>query len=286
MLYRSHCRIFSRIFIIKNTTSKNQRVQTVELWSRSNNETLPYRIILPSGYFATDRTYPVFYLMHGLFGSYENWTELTDLVDYTEGCGFIIVCPEGKNSWYTDNPQRGNHMFESYVLNDLINDVEKKFRVKTYRRSRVIGGLSMGGYGAIKFAFRHPDLFCAAFSMSGALDVRRFLLNENGRWNELHPFIAQAFEGMTPGALKHEDLFYLAENIADEMISDLPSIYIDCGLDDSFIDINRAFSDLLNNRNIKHIFVEASGGHDWDYWDRQIKNVLRIVSRNFDTDVG
>jgi S-formylglutathione hydrolase FrmB len=260
---------------------KNKLIQTINFQSKLNKRVLPYIAILPQDYFETNKEYPVFYLMHGLFGSFENWTTLTDLIEYAKEYEFIIICPEGKNSWYLDNPNLENHFYESYVLNELIPDVEARFRVKNERNFRAIGGISMGGYGAFKFAFRKPELFCCAASMSGAFDTPDFLENIENKWLELHPYIADAFTDMSEDAIKHEDIFHLAEIFPAEKVRSLPYFYFDCGQQDSFISINRKFSKLLNIRKISHQFLEVPGEHDWDYWDKQIKIILKKISDNF-----
>jgi S-formylglutathione hydrolase FrmB len=241
---------------------------------------LPYTVILPREYFQTGQQYPVFYLMHGLFGNFENWPMLTDLVNYAQTYNFIIVCPEGGNHWYTDNPSFEKHFYESYLLNELIPDVEKRFRVKNERTSRAIGGLSMGGYGAFKFAFRQPDLFCSAYSMSGAFDIRSFLENKENLWDELYPSVAEAYKDQDRKSIDDEDLFKLAENLAGENSESLPFLYFDCGIEDSFLEINRKFSKLLTKLDIRHLYREFPGGHDWIYWNRRIKSVLKLVDEN------
>lgn len=259
----------------------NNIVQTINFESKLNKEVLPYIAVLPQNYFETDRQYPVFYLMHGLFGNFENWTTLTGLIEYAKNYEFIIICPEGKNNWYLDNPNLENYFFESYILGELVPDVEKRFRAKRNRNSRAVGGLSMGGYGAFKFAFHKPELFCCAASVSGAFDIPNFLRNVENKWLELHPYIAKAFEGQTQEALKHEDIFCLAETFSAEKIKSLPKFYFDCGQQDSFISINRDFSKLLTKQKIPHRFREIPGGHDWDYWNKRIKIILKIISDNF-----
>lgn len=261
--------------------SNNNLVQTVNFKSKLNREVLPYIAVLPRSYFETNKEYPVFYLMHGLFGSFKNWTTLTNLIEYAKEYEFIIICPEGKNCWYLDNPDLKDHYFESYILEELIPDVEARFRVKSERSSRAVGGLSMGGYGAFKFAFRKPELFCCVASMSGAFEIPGFLENAENKWSELHPYIAEAFADQSQEAIKHEDIFHLADNFPSYKIVNLPKFYFDCGLQDSFISLNRNFSKILTKRKIPHNFEEVSGGHDWNYWDKRIKIILKIISDNF-----
>lgn len=261
--------------------SNKNLIQTINFESRLNKQVLPYIALLPQDYFETDKIFPVFYLMHGLFGSFENWTTLTDLIEYANEYEFIIICPEGKNNWYLDNPHLEDYFYESYILDEIIPEVETRFRVNNERNSRAIGGLSMGGYGAFKFAFRKPELFCCAASMSGAFDIPDFLENTENKWFELHPYIADAFADISKEAIKYQDIFYLAENFPTEQIETLPYFYFDCGQQDSFISLIRDFSKLLEKRQIPHQFHEIPGGHNWEYWNKRIKIILKIISDNF-----
>ena len=229
---------------------------------------------LPENYFKDKREFPVIYLLHGLFGSFDNWINLTNLADYAKKSQFIIICPEAENSWYVDNLSLKNHFFESYIFDELIPDAEQRFRVIKERNSRIIGGLSMGGYAAFKFAFRRPQSFSAAISMSGAFDIPKFLINENKQFSELHPYIADAFKNLSADELRREDLFYLAQKFPVSKISALPYFYFDCGTNDSFIEINRTLSDFFIALGIKHRFLEFSGGHNWKYWDKQIEFII------------
>ncbi|MEZ5428988.1 MAG: alpha/beta hydrolase family protein [Pyrinomonadaceae bacterium] len=260
----------------------NDNVLTVDLVSNLNRRTLPYKAILPPGYADGGRKFPVLYLLHGLFGSFENWVANTGIVGYARKHSFLIVCPEGGDNWYSDNPNRPHSFFESYFFRELIPDVEERFDVRRDRPNRAVGGLSMGGYAAFKFAFRRPEMFALAVSMSGAFDIVSFLKNENDQWAELQPSIEEAFGGRSAELLTRDDLFHLAENHPEEKIAGLPRFYFDCGRDDSFLPINRRFSAGLKRRGIVHRFREFDGGHDWDYWDRRIEPVLEIISEVFE----
>lgn len=219
---------------------------------------------------------PVLFLLHGLFGSHTNWRELTSLAEYVRGENFTVVCPEGADSWYTDNPLKKAHRFETYILDELIPDAEARLNAGGSRGRRAIAGLSMGGYGAFKFAFRRPEMFCFAGSMSGAFDIRSFLANEGGKWNELKPSIDEAFGGREDSDLDREDVYKLAAGAAN-----LPRFYLDCGREDDFLSLNRRFSETLSSAGIAHEFKERDGGHDWDYWDGRIRTVLKLVRSSF-----
>src|SRR5690348_7744048 len=151
------------------------RLETVKLQSKLVNATLPYNIILPVDY-DTSRTtrYPVLYLLHGLDGHYSDWASRTNIADYAAAYSLIVVMPEGSDGWYTDSSTVATDKYESYIVKELLPDVETRYRTIEARYGRAIAGLSMGGYGAIKFGLKFPQTFVFAASMSGAFGITRF----------------------------------------------------------------------------------------------------------------
>src|SRR5215212_10439481 len=141
-------------------SKEKPRYETVQFESRLVGAVLPYNVLLPADYkrgSSKDRRYPVLYLLHGLGGSAADWvSERAHLADYAAQYPFIVVVPEGKDGWYTDGPAP-NAKFESYFVEELIPDVDRRFRTLASREGRAVAGLSMGGYGSMKFALKHPE---------------------------------------------------------------------------------------------------------------------------------
>src|SRR5215210_5007210 len=152
----------------------NGRIETVRFQSKLVNTTLPYNVILPTDY-KTSRTtrYPVLYLLHGLTGHYNDWVARSNIADYAADYRMIVVMPEANDSWYTDSATVATEKYETYILRELIPDVQQRYRTIEARYGRAIAGLSMGGYGAIKFGLKSPATFIFAGSMSGAFGVTR-----------------------------------------------------------------------------------------------------------------
>ena len=140
--------------------AQNPSVETVQFQSKLINATLPYNVILPPDYRTSRRTrYPVLYLLHGLTGHYSDWLTRTNVADYAAQYRMIVVMPEGKDGWYTDSATVPNDKYESYILKELIPDVEKHYRTIETRFGRGVTGLSMGGYGALKFGLKSTGTF-------------------------------------------------------------------------------------------------------------------------------
>jgi putative tributyrin esterase len=266
-------------FCLCLSVAANARVDTVRFQSKLVNATLPYNVILPADY-DTSRTtrYPVLYLLHGLTGHYSDWIQRTNVADYASAYSLIIVMPEGNDGWYTDSAIVPNDKYESYILKELLPDVEQRYRTIEARYGRAIAGLSMGGYGAIKFGLKSPQTFAFAASMSGAFGVTRFSEKDTpNSWRD-----SMKLFGPTGSETHHaNDLFELIQNLPAQRIQSLPYFYFDCGTEDSasIFPFNRELSALMFEKKIPHEFRELPGDHSWGYWDRQIQEILRIAGQ-------
>lgn len=252
-----------------------------KLESKLMDRQMPYRVILPSGYSDaknSSKRYPTIYLLHGLTGHYDNWTTQTGLAKYAETYQIIIVTPEGDNGWYTDSVSNPNEKYESYIVKELVPEIDFKFRTISDRAHRAIGGLSMGGYGAIKFGLKYPGMFRLAGSFSGALRAAQFSEKNSGAIGKA---IANIFGPEGSEIRLNNDIFRLVTDITPEKVKDLPFIYLDCGTEDFIFSQSRDFSALLIEKKIPHEFRELPGGHTWPYWDRQVQEFLRLADRLF-----
>ena len=193
---------------------------------------------------------------------------------YVAGLPLVVVMPDAGRGFYT-NAVAG-FAYEDDLIGDVIGLVERTFPVRAERTGRAIGGLSMGGYGAVKLALKHPTLFASAHSHSGALGVAR---PEVGAIRDLFPEFARVFgTAPTDGP---DDPFALAARVGRDL---LPSLRLDCGTEDFLLDQSRAFHARLDTLAIPHEYHEGRGGHDWDYWDRQIQHAIAFHKRNLGLD--
>ena len=246
------------------------------LQSTTLGRPIKYRVLLPESYAASARRFPVLYLLHGLDGHYDDWSTRTQLADAARTLPLIVVMPEGGDSWYT-NAADGSGRFEDYITTDLVQDVETKYRTIRARYGRVIAGLSMGGYGAVKIALKHPGVFAAAGSLSGAFDAA-------------DPVFATTFPSHTaemgrifgpPGSeiRAENDVFAIAQRASG---ANLPAIYIDCGESDRFLASNRRLAEIIQKRGFVYEYHETPGAHSWDYWNRRVAPLLAWVAEIFE----
>ena len=256
------------------------RVETVQFQSQLVNTRLPYNVILPPGYSAASTTrYPVLYLLHGWAGHYSDWITRTQVADYAAQYRLIVVMPEGNNSWYVDSGGVAADKYETYILTELIPDVDKRFRTIQARYGRAVAGLSMGGYGAIKYGLKYPGTFEFAASISGAFGVTRYTQNELGGSN-WEPFL-NIFGPVGSETRKINDVFEITRSLTAARVASLPYFYFDCGTEDAaqHVNPNRELSQLFLEKKIPHEYRELPGDHSWAYWDHQVQEVLQIAAK-------
>jgi putative tributyrin esterase len=260
--------------------AQSPSVETVQFQSQLINATLPYNVILPPDYRTSSTTrYPVLYLLHGLTGHYSDWLTKTNVADYAAQYRMIVVMPEGKDGWYTDSATVPNDKYESYILKELIPDVQKRYRTIETRFGRGVAGLSMGGYGALKYGLKSPGTFVFAASMSGALDAPSRTEKDLKDPGALRNSVLSVFGPTDSETRKANDIFEIVHSIATNRVAGLPYFYLDCGTEDGLFSSNQQFAALLHDKKIPHEYRELPGEHNWAYWDQQVQEVLKIAAQ-------
>lgn len=250
-----------------------------ELDSKLMGRKMPYRVVVPNGYSSAGNVerYAAVYLLHGLTGHFDNWTDKTDVAKYAEQYKVIIITPEGGDGWYTDSSTDANEKYESYIIKELIPEIDKKFRTKAERANRAIAGLSMGGYGALKFGLKYPELFVVAGSFSGAFDAAQRGTGGKTTW----PSIMSIFGKDGSETRRANDIFAIIQATDAETAGKLPFIYFDCGTEDFLFRTNRKFADVLIEKKITHEFRQLPGGHTWPYWQKQAGEFFELANEKF-----
>jgi S-formylglutathione hydrolase FrmB len=216
-----------------------------------------FNFILPDPSRAGPGPYPCFYLVHGASDDYSAWMTNTGIWRYVRDLPLVVVMPDVERSFCVNT--HFGQAFEEYLVTDLIGWVEHAFPVRPGRGNRVVGGLSMGGYGAMLLGLKHPEMFCSVGSHSSA-----FSATAMPEWSE-------AFGPPGCQTRQENDLFRLAEGIDR---AQLPALYVDCGVNDFLIDQNRSFHAHLEKLEIPHVYHEYPGAHDWTYWDLHVQESL------------
>lgn len=253
------------LFLFLNICAKD----IVHIPNKDLQKDLKASVFLPKKYHSTDKKFPVIYLLHGYSGNHRSWPKIVPLQKYADSLCIIFVCPDGNyDSWYLDSPVKIKSRFESYIIEAVIPFINQNYRVITEAQGRAISGSSMGGHGALTIFCKHLDLFCAASSISGILDLTFFAENWNiknvlGEMNNNHTVWAQhSFTGT---------MTHLQET--------QKPLLIDCGLSDFALDVNRKAHKKLDSLNISHQYYERPGTHSHTYIQRVFKDHIDFLSK-------
>lgn len=244
---------------------------------------------LPDDYDADEtQRYPVIYLLHGKNGMETDWLYkgnaeeiIQTMWDKKELRDAIIVMPNdggySDGTFYVDWYD-GSGNFEQYVKYDLIPMIDHEFRTYDSRLSRVIGGLSMGGFGAVMLSLKNPELFGAAVSFSGAVgDILN--LSEG----ELPLFNAAAFAPILGPLHGEHAQRYRLRNLAEQRLEENngPAIYLSCGKQDYLYEANVGFTQYLRKIGYNHQYEEFEGEHNWEYWQTHLSRGLAFFESYF-----
>ena len=296
--------------------------RTHRFWSQALGTWKQYVVYLPPSYGRQPaRRYPVAFYLHGLYGDEWNWVRLgrldtvMDSLAAAGGRELIVVMPDGDDGWYTTwnvlanvgecrrrQPpgRRGEDVgtycvpwphYDDYIARDLVAHVDSSYRTIADAAHRGIGGLSMGGYGAVSLALAYPDVFAAAASHSGVVSpayvgphpfapparYAATLADMREAWGTLWSAVMPAF-GRDSSAWRARDPAFLLRRLLRSG-RPAPSIYLDVGLDDRFLDGNRAFRAELAALNVRADYHEHPGGHDWTYWRAHVAESLSWLAR-------
>ena len=234
-----------------------------------------YNVYLPDGYDTGKLRYPVMYLLHGNGGDENEWVakgEAQKTVDRLIADGLmppaVIVLPSATTTWYVDRKEP----METAFLKDLMPEVERKFRVINERMGRVIGGVSMGGYGALRFALKNPEMFAAAALVAPAIYVPEPPETSSAR--RVGVFGAERYDPEVWKALNYTTLLdtFLAKKIS------LP-VHFSSGDHDDFqieyhaTNLHKVWRDNKLPAELRII----DGAHNWDAFKLLFPDAVRYV---------
>lgn len=248
------------------------------------NETIRYTVYLPPSYFKDSTTgFPVIYLLHGYNGNEEDWIKnghadkiMDSLVDRNTISESILIMPSAYNSYYINNYDQ-SFRYEDFFIDEFIPYTESHFRIQSSFKNRSICGLSMGGFGSIILAVKHPNMFSTCIAISAAVrpaDVFSGLSPE--RYNR---FFANIFGKSISGDdritshWKSNSPYFIIDSVYAQKLKTV-NWYIDCGMQDYLYPSNQAFHQLLYDYKIPHEYHMRIGEHDWKYWKKGLLQSL------------
>ncbi|MBZ4044188.1 alpha/beta hydrolase [Flavobacterium hibisci] len=266
-----HFKILLFACMISIGSSYAAKVDTLEVASMAMNKTYKAAVVLPNSYAKSKSTFPVMYLLHSAYGHFGDWLKNTpnkELVkNLADQYNLIVVMPEGETfSFYIDSPVNTGSQFETFVTKEVIQKVDKTYRTIANKNGRVITGLSMGGHGALYLSARNPDLFCAAGSMSGAVDMSVMLNRDSAA--QVLKLIEPVFGDKSNDIKMYEQHAVL--NMIDKIKANKLPLIIDCGIDDFLIEPNKELHRRLVYSKVEHDYTERPGAHTWEYWENAL----------------
>lgn len=284
-------RVFSFLLLLTVSASAQSRIDCNALKSRILGEAVHYCVLLPPSYdSAPAKHYPVLYFLHGLGENEQTlfktggWNLIEDLRQQHKVSDFLIVTPEARASFYV-NSADGKARYSDFFLQEFMPYIEGKYRIQRERKSRAITGISMGGYGALRFAFAYPEMFSAVSAQSAALmtqspqELNAAMRSGSSFGKLMGPVFGNPIDVRH---WKENDPFSLARKNNHAIATQ--AIYFNCGRDDEYdFEVGAtALDKQLEEEHIKHEFHLYPGNHSASYFGAHIGEVMEFHSKMFD----
>ena len=264
----------------------------VSFMSKSLMRKVPFQIILPVDKVPlpgekprADKPFKTLYLLHGLFGSTGDWLSGTRIQRWAEQNNLAVVMPSGDNGFYVDHIKACNY-YSCYIGEELVEITRKMFPLSDKRADTFIGGLSMGGYGALYNGLKYHETFSHILAFSPAI-LFEADFGKGEPLNATVPGSSLAYYehimGMSQAEAKQTEfnqrvqILELKEKVAKKAAK-WPGIYLAIGTEDTLCyPTVKTFEHFLLEEKIPHTYIEDKGGHEWDFWDRHIHQALRYL---------
>lgn len=233
------------------------------------------KMVFPGMPVPEKKPFKTLYLLHGVFGNYTDWVNGTRIQALANNKNLCVVMPCGDNKFYTNSDQSGDR-YGDFIAKDLVEFIEDTFNVSKKAEDRFIGGLSMGGFGAITNALRNPETYGNVIMLSAALIKDKIIGSVNEPGKDI--FTRKQYEVMfdLEDASEFEgcnsDYDQLAKNLKNS--NKKPKIFMACGTEDTLFDWNVAYRELLKENEFDVTWIEGPGIHDWKFWDTYIEKAL------------
>ncbi|WP_337104325.1 alpha/beta hydrolase [Paenibacillus sp. YIM B09110] len=216
---------------------------------------------------------PTLYLLHGLSDDDTIWLRRTSIERYVAELGLAVVMPNVHRSFYTD--MKYGNQYWTFLTEELPAVARSFFPLSEEREDNFVAGLSMGGYGAFKWALRHPDRFAAAGSLSGAVDLVNHIESGKSPIAGIDQLFEQIFGAESIRGTDNDLLHVMQQQSGSS--AERPLLYQCCGMEDFLYEDNLSFREACLEAGYELIYEEGPGGHDWVYWDEYIQRFLKLL---------
>lgn len=265
----------------------------MNLMSESLMRTVNVNVILPADKLPIPGTprkdaspYKTLYLLHGILGSQIDWLSGTNIQRWAEEKDLAVVMPAGENGFYLDR-EAVHALYGEFIGKELVELTRAIFPLSHRREDTFLAGLSMGGYGALRNGLKYHENFGYIAGLSSANIVEGI----EDRTDDVQAFFASRsfaesfFGDLSKVKNSDKDIKWLAEQLSSAG-AERPKFYLACGTQDALLDRSRGLRDALRGYGFTVTYREAPGGHDWDFWNSQIKQVLEWLPLSGDAGIS
>jgi enterochelin esterase-like enzyme len=282
--------VLSVVQLFTQSSTRGQVFEGLSMKSKILEREVRYAVYLPPDYATSTRRYPVVYLLHGFTDDESAWIQFGEVnlaadraIASREIPPMVIVMPDAGKTWYI-NDAEGKVRYEDMFMQEFIPYVDAKYRTRAKKEFRGVAGLSMGGWGALVNALKHPDAFaaCAAFSAGLRTDEEFSSLPDSEFVEKYGDLFGPRLYGQDRLS-EHFRKYNPFDLVKTPPLQSLKSVryYLDCGDDDLFTIGNAAFHILLCQRKVPHEYRMRDGSHNWTYWRTGITDGLKFIGQSF-----
>lgn len=217
----------------------------------------------------------VLYLLHGFSGYSMDWLIGCGLQELSVKYNLALVLPSGDNSFYVDREATGC-AYGSFVGEELLQYMTKTLHLSDAKEDLFIGGLSMGGFGAIRLALRYPDNYSKVFGLSSAMLIKEIETMQPGDENPVanYAYFSSVFGDLKGLETSENNPEYLLKMLRDKQKT-IPPIYMACGTEDFLLENNRDFVRTLQEEHVEVEYHESAGTHNWEFWNEYLEKAIR-----------
>lgn len=265
-------------------------LESLEFKSKILDKKVEYSIYLPPDYESSTRHYPVVYLLHGFTDDETAWVQFGEVnlaadraIAERKIPPMIIVMPDAGVSWYINN-YNDEVRYEDFMIDEFIPFIDSEYRTRSAKEFRGVSGLSMGGFGSLVLAMKHPDVFasCAAFS-AGAHTDEEIIQMDADRYSYIFPNLYGVNLIGAARITEHYQQNCPLHLLDSVPIEELKKVrwYIDCGDDDFLYKGNAALHIRFRELELPHEYRIRDGAHNWTYWRTHIVKGLKFIGESF-----
>jgi S-formylglutathione hydrolase FrmB len=248
--------------------------------------TVPFNAILPADqmsslYMPARLPLKAFYILHGYTGSCMDWFLNSELGDLSAKYGLAFIMPDAENHFYVDDHKRCD-LYGEFIGRELVDFTRRVFPLSREAGDTIIGGVSMGGYGALRNGLKYSDVFGHVIAISPAIITQelRAATDEPNHVGATRGFYESVFGDLDKAAESDVDLHWLVNRL-HEKGGKFPDIYIACGYNDMLVYESRRLDGHLNALGIQHAYEEGHGTHDYEFFNAYLRHALDRL--NLDT---